>query len=105
MKTSLRCCALLALLALGLRPVSALAEKTDGSREVPMKPKAMTARDGAFHCDMAPTLLVGRSLAAEGSRAALPLQDQLSRRFGSALVSTAPGKQLPSTPFILIGLA
>ena len=70
-----------------------------------MKPKVMETREGVFRCDTAPALLLGRSLSATGASAILPLQNLLRSRFQSTASADAPGTQLPTSPYILIGLA
>ncbi|HZT41738.1 MAG TPA: family 20 glycosylhydrolase [Chthonomonadaceae bacterium] len=64
----------------------------------------MQTREGTFHSDTAPALLVGRSLEEANTPAFLPLKEGLQSRFGTAPDPQTPGKHLPLTPFVLIGL-
>ncbi len=68
-----------------------------------MKPRTIIAREGVFRCAAAPAILFGRSLEAERASVTRPLHDPLSSRFGLPVVPTAAGRQLPATPYILIG--
>jgi hypothetical protein len=80
----------------------------DEVTEVTMKPKVTQAQAGTFHPEATPALLVGRGLltGAEKRPAAFqPLLERLQARYGSAVSPAAPAPQLPSSPYVLIGLA
>src|SRR5437870_250036 len=59
---------LFALLAVGFHSLPSVAQ---GAAETTMKPKVIETREGAFRCDTAPELLVGRSLSTAASPAIL----------------------------------
>ncbi|HZP82348.1 MAG TPA: family 20 glycosylhydrolase [Chthonomonadaceae bacterium] len=94
---------LLALLAVALQPLLSDAQGAPIKAEDKRMPKITEAREGAFRCDTAPALLVGKSLA--DSPAFLPLQERLQSRFQATMAPARPDGQLPGSPFILIGLA
>src|SRR5438552_54835 len=92
------------LLALG--PLLFSTPQYCGARAEPelrVKPKIWVTRGGAFQCNSAPALLVGRSLA--NSAALAPLQERIRERFGSSAAPVSPDPNLPGSPFILVGLA
>lgn len=93
------------LFAVALLPLPALAKRAVGEPERPMKPKILKSLEGTFHCDTPPTLLVGRSLEGADASALLPLQTTLQSHFDSPISAAHPNGKLPTSPFILVGLA
>lgn len=78
--------------------------QTTAAPEPPMKPKIAVQGSGAFQCDTAPALLIGKAFGVQGAKLVLNLQEQLQSRFGTPIAGAAPEKSLPKTPYMLIGL-
>jgi hypothetical protein len=96
---------LLILLSIaGIQPVLADAQTETSKETFTVQPKVMQTEPGVFHCDSAPLLLVGKSLEAKDADAYRPLQARLNAVFGTSVAATKAEHDLPSQPFILIGL-
>lgn len=96
--------ALTALLFTSALPTPLTAQTAPSVAESFVKPRIVITRTGSLRCEVAPTVIVGRSLSGRNAAASAPIQDCLQKRFGSAAAPVAPRRTLPTTPFILIGL-
>jgi len=94
-----------ALLVVGGQLLPVVEAAAEAPVEVTMKPKSITVRAGAFRCETAPALIVGRSLLNPISASILPLQEALTSRFGATISPVSTAGKLPASSFVLIGLA